>query len=64
MKKLLDLFHEFTSPILSSDLDSDVTLVASIGESDDDSDYFESAKNSPMSPSNTPDLAGHISELE
>ena len=40
------------------------TLVASIGESDGDSDYVESAENSPMSPSNTPDLEGHTSELD
>ena len=36
----------------------------SIGESDGDSYYVESDKNSLMSPSNTSDLAGHISELE
>ena len=39
-------------------------LVVSIGGSDDNSDYVESAKNSPTSLSNTPDLAGHISELK
>ena len=38
--------------------------MASIGESDGDSNYCESAVNSPMSPANTPDLEGHISELE
>ena len=38
--------------------------VASIGESDGDSDYVESAENSPTSPANTPDLEGHIIELE
>ena len=27
-------------------------------------DYVESSKNSPTSPSNTPELAVHISELE
>ena len=52
------------SPSLPVNLDSDVTLVASIGESDGDSDYVESAENSPTSPANTPDLGGHISELE
>ena len=37
---------------------------ASFGGSDSDSYYVESAKKSPMSPANTPDLVGHISELE
>ena len=53
-----------TSPSPPVDQDSDVTLVASIGESNDDLDYVELAKNSPTSPSNTSDLEGHISELE
>ena len=48
------------SSIPTANLDSDVTLVASIGENDSDSDYFESAKNSPTSPANMPDLVGHI----
>ena len=52
------------SPSLPADQDSDVMLVASIGESDGDSDYVELAKNSPTSPSNTLSLEGHISELE
>ena len=39
-------------------------LVASIGGSDGDSDYVEAAKISPTRPANTPDLAGHSSELE
>ena len=47
-----------------ADQDSDVTLMESIGESYVKSDYVESAKNSPTSPTNTPDLAGHISTLE
>ena len=38
--------------------------MSNIGESDSDSDYVESAENSPTSLSNTPDPAGHISELE
>ena len=44
--------------------DSDVTLVASIGGSDGDWDYVESAKKSPMSLENMPDLNGNIRELE
>ena len=47
-----------------ADQDSDVTLVANIGESDGNSNYVKSAKNSPTSPANTPDLAGHMSKLE
>ena len=39
-------------------------LVASIGESDGDSDYVKLAENSPTIPANTPYLAGHISKLE
>ena len=38
--------------------------MASIGESNGDSDYAESAENSPTSSTNTPDLELHISELE
>ena len=49
---------------MTADQDSDFTLVASTGESDGDSDYVELTKNSPTSPANTPDLAGHISKLE
>ena len=45
------------SPSPPDKLDSDVTSVAIIGESDGDSDYVESAKNSPTSLANTPDLA-------
>ena len=52
------------SPSPPPDPDSDVISAASFGGSDGDSDYFESSKNSPTSPANTPDLAGHISELE
>ena len=44
--------------------DSDVMLVASFGGSDSDSDYVESSKNSPTRSTNTPDLRGHIRELE
>ena len=47
-----------------ADQDSDVTSVASTGESDRDSDYVELTEKSPMSQANTPDLAGHTSELE
>ena len=52
------------SPSPPANLDSDVTSVASIGGSDVDSDYVKSAEKSPMIPANTPDLMGHISELE
>ena len=52
------------SPSSPANQDSYVTLVASIGESDGDSDYVKSSKNSPTSLANTPDLAGHIRELE
>ena len=37
---------------------------ASFGGSDGDSDYVNSAENSPTSPANTPELAGHIIKLE
>ena len=39
-------------------------LVPSIGGSYGDLDYVKSAKNSPTRPANTPDLAGHIREME
>ena len=55
---------QIASPNPRADLDSDVTLVAIIVESDDNSDYAELAENSPMSPANTSDLEGHISKLE
>ena len=38
--------------------------MTSTGDSAGDSDYVESTENSPTSPANTPDLAGHISKLE
>ena len=47
-----------------ADPDSDVMPVAIIGGIDGNSDYVKSAKNSPTSPANTPDLEGHISKLE
>ena len=34
------------------------------GESGSDSDYVESAENSPTSPANTLDLTGHVSKME
>ena len=57
-------YGQIASPSPSVNQDSDVMSVASIGESDGDSDYVESAKNSPTIPANMPDLAGHISKLE
>ena len=38
--------------------------MASTVESDGNSDYVESTENSPTSPAKTPNLAGHIRELE
>ena len=52
------------SPSLPTNPDSDVTSAANFGGSDSDSDYFESAENSPTSPANTLDLAGNIRKLE
>ena len=51
-------------PSPPSDPDSGVTLAASFGGSDKNSDYVESAENSPTSPANKPDLTGHIRKLE
>ena len=53
-----------THLIRESNLDSDVMLVASIRGNDGDSDYVESSENSPTSPANITDLAGHINEVE
>ena len=55
---------QITSPSPPANQYSDVTLVASIRNIDGDSDYVDSAKNSHTSPANTPDLEGHITELE
>ena len=57
-------YFQTASPSPPDDQDSDVTSVASIGESDGDSDYVELAKNSPKIPANKPDLEGNTSELE
>ena len=43
---------------------SDFTLAASFGGSDGNSDYVESSKNSPTSPTDTSELVWYISELE
>ena len=51
-------------PVYPPDQYSDVTSVAITVDSNGDSDYVESTENSPTSPANTPDLAGHISKLE
>ena len=56
-------YGQTVSPSPLTNQDSDVTSVASIGYSDGDLDYVELAKNSPTSPANTTDLAGHISEI-
>ena len=47
-----------------TNLYSDATTVVSIRDTNGDSDYVKLAENSPTSPVNTPNLAGHISELE
>ena len=52
------------SPSPPANQDSDVTSVASIGESDGNSDYVKSSENSPMRPASTLELEGHIGELE
>ena len=52
------------SPIPNVNHDSYVASVASIGEIDGDSCYVELYESSPTIPANTPDLEGHISELE
>ena len=51
-------------PSPPADLDSNVMSEASFGGSDGNSDYVESAKNSPMSLAKTPDLTGHTRKLE
>ena len=52
------------SPSPPANQDSGVAPVASIRESDSDWNYAKLNENSPTSPANTPDLAGHIIELE
>ena len=52
------------SPSPPANQDSDATLVASIGESDNKSDYVYLGKKSPTSPANMPDLALNIIKLE
>ena len=52
------------SPSPPSGPGSDIMLETSFGGNDGDSDYVESAVNSPTSLANTPDLEGHISKLE
>ena len=41
-----------------------VRNVASVGESDGDSDYVDLAENSPTIPANAQDLEVHISEVD
>ena len=52
------------TPILTSDPRSDVTSAAIYGQSDSNSDYVESRENLPTISANTPELAGHIHELQ
>ena len=52
------------SPSPPANPDSDVMSVASNVESDGNSDYVKLDKKSPTIPANTPELAGHINELE
>ena len=52
------------SPSTPANPDSEFMLAASFGGSNGKSDYVKSAKNSPTIQSNTPDFAGHTSELE
>ena len=52
------------SPSSTADQYSDVTSVIIIGKSNNNSDDVELKKNLPTSRANTPDLEGHISELE
>ena len=52
------------SPSTHANPKSDVTSAASFGGSDSDSYYVDSAKNSPTSSANTPDLKGHIIKME
>ena len=52
------------SPSPPANPDSDAVLAASFGRSYVNSDYVNSAKNSPTSLSNTLDLVVHISKLE
>ena len=58
------LYCPTVSPSSPANPENDVMLVASTEGSDGNSDYVKSAGNSPTSPSNTTDLAGHISKLE
>ena len=52
------------TPRLTAEHDSDVTLAASYGESDSDSDYVELCENSPTSSASTPELERYIHELQ
>ena len=52
------------TPIITINPDSDIMLTDCSGESDGNSDYVELRKNSPMSSDNTPELKGHIQELQ
>ena len=58
------IYGQIASPSPPSNPDNDITLAASFGGSDGNSDYVRSAKNSPTRLASKPDLEGHINELE
>ena len=58
------IYGQIASPSPPSNPDNDITLAASFGGSDGNSDYVRSAKNSPTRLANKPNLEGHINELE
>ena len=55
---------QIASPSPSDDPESDAMSAASFGGNNGDSEYAESAGNSPTSLANRPDLEGYIRELE
>ena len=52
------------APKLSTNHDGDVTLAASSGTNDGDSEYFKLTRNLPMSSANMLELVGHTREKE
>ena len=55
---------QIASPTPTVEPSSDISLAASFGVSYDNSDYVESAENSPTRLANMIDLKVHISEIE